>query len=120
MQLAFTSARRCAQDEMGPRVPSASCSLVGKGSEFPPGGSCGQDAPEARRFAGLLARTTQALPDLPGLSPAREVDAAGLDALEPGLGARFPRGLYLPDEGQLDVEKAAGGERLRGEVEVVG
>ncbi len=61
-----------------------------------------QDAPEAQRFAALLARTVQALPDLPGLSPAREVDAAGLDALEPGLGARFPRGLHLPDEGQLD------------------
>lgn len=61
-----------------------------------------QDAPEARRFAALLDRTARALPGLPGLSPAREVDAAGLDALEPGLGARFPRGLHLPDEGQLD------------------
>ena len=42
-----------------------------------------QDAPEARRFAALLDRTARALPGLPGLSPAREVDAAGLDALEP-------------------------------------
>ena len=61
-----------------------------------------QDASEARRFQALLARTAGALRELPGLEPAVELDATGLDAMEPGLGARFPRGLHLPGEGQLD------------------
>ena len=61
-----------------------------------------QDASEARRFQALLARTAAALSALPGLEPAVELDATALDALEPGLGARFPRGLHLPGEGQLD------------------
>ncbi len=61
-----------------------------------------QDASEARRFQALLARTAGALREVPGLEPAVELDATGLDAMEPGLGARFPRGLHLPGEGQLD------------------
>ena len=58
-----------------------------------------QDAPEARRFAGLIARTAKALP---ALAPAQEIDGAGLAALEPALAGRFTRALHLPGEGQLD------------------
>lgn len=58
-----------------------------------------QDAAEAERFAGQLARTSAALPSLP---LAQRMDAAGLSALEPSLERRFAQGLYLPDEGQLD------------------
>ncbi len=58
-----------------------------------------QDAPDAQRFSQLLAATGQRLPDLPR---AQSLDAAALDALEPGMGARFAQGLLLPGEGQLD------------------
>jgi glycine oxidase len=58
-----------------------------------------QDAADAQRFAQLLAATGKRLPSLPRQET---LDAAGLDQLEPGLGARFAQGLYLPGEGQLD------------------
>ena len=58
-----------------------------------------QDAAEAERFAGQLARTSAALPSLP---QAQRMDGAALTALEPALAHRFAQGLYLPDEGQLD------------------
>ncbi|WP_439517471.1 FAD-dependent oxidoreductase [Hydrogenophaga sp.] len=58
-----------------------------------------QDAAEAERFAGQLARTNAALPSLP---QARRIDAHAIAALEPALDHRFAQGLYLPEEGQLD------------------
>jgi glycine oxidase len=58
-----------------------------------------QDAAEADRFARQMEATGQALPQLP---KAQRLDAQGLAALEPSLGSRFPQGLYLPGEGQLD------------------
>jgi glycine oxidase len=58
-----------------------------------------QDAPEALRFTRQLEATRLALPQLPAM---QQLDASGLAALEPALGTRFPRGLYLPGEGQLD------------------
>ena len=58
-----------------------------------------QDAAEAERFAGQLARTSAALPSLP---QAQRIDAHAIAALEPALGHRFAQALYLPDEGQLD------------------
>lgn len=58
-----------------------------------------QDAAEAERFAGQLARTSAALPSLP---QAQRMNGAALSALEPALADRFAQGLYLPDEGQLD------------------
>jgi glycine oxidase len=58
-----------------------------------------QDAAEAERFAGQLARTSAALPSLP---QAQRIDANAIAALEPALGHRFAQALYLPDEGQLD------------------
>ena len=58
-----------------------------------------QDAAEAQRFAQLLAATAGRLPSLP---TQQKLDAAGLNQLEPGLGAHFAQGLYLPGEGQLD------------------
>jgi glycine oxidase len=58
-----------------------------------------QDTAEARRFAGLIARTAAALP---ALAPPQEIDGAALAALEPVLAGRFARALHLPGEGQLD------------------
>ncbi len=58
-----------------------------------------QDAGEAERFSRQLDATVQALPELPA---AQRLDAHGLAQLEPMLGDRFARGLYLPGEGQLD------------------
>ncbi|MGJ7496395.1 FAD-dependent oxidoreductase [Variovorax sp. RT4R15] len=58
-----------------------------------------QDAPEAARFAGVLARSAQEVPELPAM---QRIDAAGIAALEPALGGRFAQGLWLPGEGQLD------------------
>lgn len=58
-----------------------------------------QDAAEAERFAGQLARTSAALPSLP---QAQRLDGAALTTMEPALAHRFAQGLYLPDEGQLD------------------
>lgn len=58
-----------------------------------------QDAAEAERFSRQLDATCLALPSLPR---AQHLDAAGVAQLEPSLGSRFPQGLYLPGEGQLD------------------
>ena len=58
-----------------------------------------QDAAEAERFSRQLDKTSQSLPHLP---KAQRLDAQGLAQLEPCLGSRFPQGLYLPGEGQLD------------------
>jgi glycine oxidase len=58
-----------------------------------------QDAAEAERFSRQMTATQQALPTLPKVQP---LDAIGLAHLEPSLGTRFPQGLYLPGEGQLD------------------
>ena len=58
-----------------------------------------QDAPEALRLARMMARTVEVVPELTGM---KELDGAGIEALEPALGHRFARGLLLPDEGQLD------------------
>lgn len=58
-----------------------------------------QDRDQAVRFGRALAR---AHPRLPGAEPARALSGAEIAALEPGLGTRFPRGLFLPGEGQLD------------------
>ncbi len=58
-----------------------------------------QDAAEAERFSRQLDATSVSLPQLPKV---QRLDAAGLAALEPSLGSRFPHGLYLPGEGQLD------------------
>ena len=58
-----------------------------------------QDHADAHRFGQLLTATNQRLPELP---KPQTLDAAGLDRLEPGMGARFAQGLYLPGEGQLD------------------
>ncbi|MEJ8821414.1 FAD-dependent oxidoreductase [Variovorax humicola] len=58
-----------------------------------------QDAPEAARFAGVLARTAQEVPELPAM---QRLDATGVEAIEPAIGRRFAQGLLLPGEGQLD------------------
>ncbi len=58
-----------------------------------------QDSAEASRFGRQLEATAQRLPTLP---KAQALDAAGLSALEPSLGAHFSQSLYLPGEGQLD------------------
>ena len=58
-----------------------------------------QDAPEARRFAQVLAQTQR---DCPSLSEAMPLDHSGVVAHEPGLAERFAQALYLPGEGQLD------------------
>ncbi len=58
-----------------------------------------QDAPEAQRFAQILARTQTQLPSLPKL---QSLDNTKLSAIEPALQDRFQNALYLPDEGQLD------------------
>ncbi len=57
------------------------------------------DAPEARRFQGLMQKT-HAL--LPSLSPAQMLDSTAIEALERELVPKFNAGLYLPLEGQLD------------------
>lgn len=58
-----------------------------------------QDAAEAERFSRLMDATNQRIPTLP---TAQRLDAKGIAQLEPSLGSRFPQGLYLPGEGQLD------------------
>lgn len=58
-----------------------------------------QDAPEARRFSGLLATTGHALPELP---QPLALDGEAIASLEPSLARRFHEGLYLPGEAQLD------------------
>jgi len=58
-----------------------------------------QDAAEAARIEQWLQRTARSLPGLPA---PQLLDAPAIAALEPALDRRFPRALYLPDEGQLD------------------
>jgi glycine oxidase len=58
-----------------------------------------QDAAEAARLSRVLQRTGEAVP---ALAPLQALDGAGIAALEPTLGQRFARGLFLPGEGQLD------------------
>jgi len=58
-----------------------------------------QDAPEARRLAGVLAHTRESVPELPAM---QRLDGSGIEALEPALRQRFAEGLLLPEEGQLD------------------
>ena len=58
-----------------------------------------QDAAEAPLFAGHLEHVSALVPGLPRPLP---VDARQIANLEPALGARFQRGLLLPEEGQLD------------------
>ena len=58
-----------------------------------------QDGADAERFARQLEATAVSMPKLP---KAQRLDAEGLARLEPSLGHRFPQGLYLPGEGQLD------------------
>jgi glycine oxidase len=58
-----------------------------------------QDAPEAVRFTRQLATHSQNMPEL---GSAQAVDAKSIEQLEPALGQRFPKGLFLPGEGQLD------------------
>ncbi|MDM0020192.1 FAD-dependent oxidoreductase [Variovorax saccharolyticus] len=58
-----------------------------------------QDAAEAARLRRVLARTGEAVPELPAM---QVLDVAGIEALEPSLGRRFAQALLLPDEGQLD------------------
>ncbi len=48
-----------------------------------------QDAPEARRFSGLLAATGQAMPELP---QPLTLDGEGIAGLEPALARRFHEG----------------------------
>ncbi|WP_445769057.1 FAD-dependent oxidoreductase [Rheinheimera sp.] len=58
-----------------------------------------QDAAEAKRFALILERTQQQLPNLPAV---QTLDAGSLLQHEPALETRFNQALYLPGEGQLD------------------
>lgn len=58
-----------------------------------------QDAAEAAHFSSQLRTAAQRVP---ALMVPQSVDATALAQLEPALGNRFPRGLYLPSEGQLD------------------
>lgn len=58
-----------------------------------------QDVAEAEHFSDQLRVAAQRVPALMTPQP---VDATALGQLEPALGNRFPRGLYLPNEGQLD------------------
>jgi len=58
-----------------------------------------QDAADADRFSRQMDATNLALPQLP---KAQRLDAQGIAQLEPSMGSRFPQGLYLPGEGQLD------------------
>lgn len=64
-----------------------------------------QDAAEAARFGRQLQATQQDIPQLPR---AQTLDAAGVQALEPGLGTKFAQGLFLPGEGQLDNRQLLG------------
>ena len=58
-----------------------------------------QDRDQAAQFGRRLHRHDE---QWPPEHRARELTGAEIAALEPGLGQRFPRGLYLPREGQLD------------------
>ena len=58
-----------------------------------------QDAAEAQRFGRIMHATHASNPALP---QPKNLDMAGVQALEPSLETRFAQGLYLPGEGQLD------------------
>jgi glycine oxidase len=58
-----------------------------------------QDASEAERFTGHLEKNCRHNPQL---TLPRKVTGEQLRELEPGVADRFTRGLYLPNEGQLD------------------
>ena len=58
-----------------------------------------QDRDQAAHFSRRLHRVDESLPPE---QQVRELSGAELAELEPGLSQRFPRGLYLPGEGQLD------------------
>ena len=58
-----------------------------------------QDRDQAAQFGRRLHRLDDGLPPE---NRARELTGAEIAELEPGLGQRFPRGIYLPREGQLD------------------
>ncbi len=58
-----------------------------------------QDRDQAVRFGRSLARLDATLP---ASERVQSLAGAELAALEPALGQRFPRGYYLPGEGQLD------------------
>jgi glycine oxidase len=57
------------------------------------------DTSEAQRFTRLLEKNQTRLPSLPA---PHHLTGSELSTLEPSLGGRFERGLYLPEEGQLD------------------
>jgi len=57
-----------------------------------------QDESEAKRFSKLLDRTAQNIPEL---SPAQSLDHQAINQLEPEI-SMFQKGLFLPNEGQLD------------------
>lgn len=58
-----------------------------------------QDSAEAERFKQQLERTHR---NLPQLAPLQTLDTQGLQHFEPSVSTRFAKGLYLPNEGQLD------------------
>jgi glycine oxidase len=58
-----------------------------------------QDRDQAAQFSQRVHRLDAQLPDE---QRAREVLGAEIAALEPSLGQRFARGIFLPKEGQLD------------------
>ncbi|KAF1046955.1 FAD-dependent oxidoreductase [Xylophilus sp.] len=58
-----------------------------------------QDAAEAARLQRQLEHNQQRIPGLPAL---KALDGVCLANAEPALAGRFNRGVYLPDEGQLD------------------
>ena len=57
------------------------------------------DAGEAQRLSSLLQRNQALLPSLPA---PQSLTGSDIGVLEPSLANRFERGLYLPQEGQLD------------------
>lgn len=65
-----------------------------------------QDAPEAQRFAQVLARTQTQLPSLPALQP---LGNTAIAEMEPALQGRFHNALFLPEEGQLDNRQLLNG-----------
>jgi glycine oxidase len=58
-----------------------------------------QDRDQAAQFGQRVHRLAA---ELPAGERARDLSGAELETLEPGLGRRFARGLFLPKEGQLD------------------
>ena len=58
-----------------------------------------QDAGDAARLRSLFEHRQSEVAGLPAMQP---LDAAGVDAADPGLAGRFAQGLLLPGEGQID------------------